>query len=413
MNEDHQIQTETQKGEYFEDEIELIDILRVIWKWKYLIIAGTIFCGVIAAIISLNMAKIYSIDVVLRPGILDIGDSEENVYIDTPQNIKALIDSEMFNNDILNYLNEIKMENIPKKLEFKVRIPKDSDTIKVEHETDNIKRGMFIQDRLIKLMLDTYSSKVKYFENEFDMKIKEKNNDISKIINDISKTKSDIASIKTTTKNKLKQNDNKISVLMKKKEAQNNQINNLKKRIVDIEKEIGRISKNADSLIEERNKFLSSAKNENNILSTLIYSNTIQQNISYMNSLRSTINDSNHQIYQEEVGVESTENAIKDLKNEKESLVKQTQYSVEIIETGIKDLENNKKYGLAEIKNLQFKRDSIQNVQATHPPQNKPNPIKPKKMLIVLLSLVAGLFLMLFLSFLLEYLSKYKGRMHQ
>jgi hypothetical protein len=33
---------------YPEDEIELMDYLLVIWKWKYLIIAGTLaigFCG--------------------------------------------------------------------------------------------------------------------------------------------------------------------------------------------------------------------------------------------------------------------------------------------------------------------------------------------------------------------------------
>jgi len=27
----------------FDDEIELIDYLRVIWKWKYVIVAGTLF----------------------------------------------------------------------------------------------------------------------------------------------------------------------------------------------------------------------------------------------------------------------------------------------------------------------------------------------------------------------------------
>lgn len=413
MNEDHQTKTESHRIEHYVDEIELVDIFMVIWKWKYLIIAVTIVSGLITAIISFNMTKIYSIDMVLIPGRLGVRETGGNVYIDTSQNIKALIESGAFNSGILSYLNDTKMDKVPKRLGFKVTIPKQSDTIKVKYETPNIKQGIVIQSHLIKLLLENYSKLVKYFKNEFDMKIEMKNSDITKIINNISKKKSDIASIKTTTKNKLKQNDNKISVLMKKKEAQNNQIKNLKKRIIDIETEIGRISKNADLLIEERNKFLSSAKNENNILSSVIYSNTIQQNIGYMNSLRSSINDANHQIYQEEVGVESTENNIKDLKNEKENLIKQTQYSVEIIGAEIKDLENNKKYALGEIKNLQFKQDSIQNVQILQPPQNNPNPIKPKIKRNVLLSLVAGLFLMLFFAFFLEYLSKHKSKMHQ
>ena len=37
---------------YPEDEVELMDYLLVIWKWKYLIIAGTLAFGVTTAIIS-------------------------------------------------------------------------------------------------------------------------------------------------------------------------------------------------------------------------------------------------------------------------------------------------------------------------------------------------------------------------
>ncbi|MCW9096174.1 MAG: Wzz/FepE/Etk N-terminal domain-containing protein, partial [Ignavibacteriaceae bacterium] len=68
MNEDHQTQTDLRRIDNLDDEIELIDILRVIWKWKYLILSGTIVCGLVTAIISLNMRKIYSIDMTLMPG---------------------------------------------------------------------------------------------------------------------------------------------------------------------------------------------------------------------------------------------------------------------------------------------------------------------------------------------------------
>ena len=56
--------------DYPEDEIELIDLLRVIWKWKYLIIGGAAGCAVAALVISLIMPKIYRIETVIRPGIL-------------------------------------------------------------------------------------------------------------------------------------------------------------------------------------------------------------------------------------------------------------------------------------------------------------------------------------------------------
>ncbi len=40
-----------------EDEIELMDYLLVIWKWKYLIIAGTFAFALTAAIISFVLWK--------------------------------------------------------------------------------------------------------------------------------------------------------------------------------------------------------------------------------------------------------------------------------------------------------------------------------------------------------------------
>ncbi|MGB2929055.1 MAG: Wzz/FepE/Etk N-terminal domain-containing protein, partial [Desulfobacterales bacterium] len=386
MNENHQVQPESHRIEHYEDEIELIDILRVLWKRKYLIIAGTIFFGLIAAIISFVMPKIYSIDMVLRPGILSVGEQGKNVYIDSPQNIKALIDSETFNNDILNYLNEIKMDKVPKEFDFKVTIPKQSDTIKVQYETADIKQGVVIQNRLSKLILDTYSMKVKYFKNEYDMKTELKNSNILKLTNNISKKKNDISSIKTDSKNKLNQIDNKTADLIAEKKARKDQIKNLNQRISDIEAETGRISKNTDLLIEERNKFLSSNKNENNILSSVIYSNTIQQNIGYLNSLRSTISTVNQQIYQEIMHIEGARNSIKDLENEKENLIKQTQYKVEKIESEIKDLEGEKKYMLEEIKNFQFKKDNIQNIQFLQPATSNLYPVKPKTILNVALA---------------------------
>jgi len=344
MIEDCQIKTEGHKVEYFEDEIELIDILRVIWKWKHLIIVGTVVCGLIAAIISFVMPKIYSVDMVLRPGILSFGEQGKNIYIDSPDNIKALIDSGTFNNDILNYLNEIKMENIPKKLKIKITIPKNSDTIKVEYETDDIKQGMVIQNRVRKLILDTYSMKVKYFKNECDMKL--------------NSLKSEVESIKKTIPS-YKRN-----------------VKNIEKRIDELTSESESIKNNTTNLIKERNKLLSNSPKENNVLSALLYSNTIQQNLELSNNYQNEINEYKLKKEEELQEIEKTENEIARKFNE--------------------------------IKNIQFKKENIQNIQFLQPATSSLFPIKPKILLNISLSLVAGLFLMLFLSFFLEYLGKFK-----
>lgn len=346
MNEEHDAQMETHKVDDYEDEIELIDILRAIWKWKYLILAGTVVCGLIAAIISFNMRKIYSIDMIMRPGILSVGEQGKNVYIDSPQNIKALIDSGTFNDNILNYLNKIKVRNIPKKLTFKVKIPVNSDTIKVEYETDDIKQGMIIQSQLGKLLLGNYMSMVTYFKNEYDMKLKS--------------LKSESEYIKATIQSK-KRN-----------------VKNLENRIDELNSESKLIKNNTNNLIRERNKLLAENPKEQNILPVLVYSNTIQQNLQLSNNYQNEINNYKQQKENELQNIEQSENDISNKFNE--------------------------------IKNLQFKKENIQNIQILQPPTKNPLLIRPKTKLYIILGLVVGFFLMIFLALLLEYIGKYKQR---
>ncbi len=84
---------------YPEDEIELMDYLLVIWKWKYIILAGTLAFGLLAAIISFiiwkQQPKMYRTNILLKPGILKIDETGKEVFIDTPENIKALIKSDL------------------------------------------------------------------------------------------------------------------------------------------------------------------------------------------------------------------------------------------------------------------------------------------------------------------------------
>jgi len=75
--------------------------------------------------------------------------------------------------------------------------------------------------------------------------------------------------------------------------------------------------------------------------------------------------------------------------------------------------QNNIKQLFEDIKDLQFKMQNIQNVQILQPPISSHFPIKPRKKRNVILAAVAGVFMMLFVAFFLEYLSKHKKREHQ
>ncbi|MHC4216529.1 MAG: Wzz/FepE/Etk N-terminal domain-containing protein [Planctomycetota bacterium] len=522
-----------------EDEIELIDLLRVIWRWKYLIIGGTFVFAIAAVIISLNMTKIYSVDTIIEPGILSIinegGDQDRRVYIDTPQNIKALIDVGSFEDQISTYLDkQSKNTESPKHIHFKTSIPKQSNALKITYETSKGEQGKKILNLLNNLLIKKYSQLIQYYQKDFDSKIQLKASKLSELTNQISKVKNEIATVEIDYDNKIlannsneaklanqilnvqndistievdygrriklnktkikkisykilkeknsisnlqsdtdaaiKQKSNKISSIKARQEAKRSQIKNLQNGIHDIQAEIGRVTKNTDFLVEERNRLLASETNGNNILSSVMYINTIQQNIGYLNDLKNRINNINHQIFQEMADVENLENQIRDLVVQKENLVKQTEFKVDnmksqiddlendikdldiqndslekeksfiianrkfqinnlesdvnklkvetenyikqrkyeiaILQSQIKDLESQTKYTSEEIQTLEYKKDNVQNIQILKSPMSSSGPIKPNMRRNVILATMFGLFMMVFLSFFFEYITK-------
>ena len=129
-------------------------------------------------------------------------------------------------------------------------------------------------------------------------------------------------------------------------------------------------------LIHQRNEIIQKKENGEKGLSALLYSNTIQQNLLLGNQYRNDIKENLYRIEEED---------IKD---------KQRRYRKQELFKNIRILE--------------FNKGSVQNIKILQPPTATAHPIKPKTKLNVILALVAGLFLMVFLSFFLEYLSKHK-----
>jgi len=332
--------------DYPEDEIELIDLLRVIWKWKYLIIGGTLVCALAAMVISSIMPKIYRIETIIRPGILSFGEDGESVYIDTPENIKALIETGAFSKKILDDLDESNTPDIPGELHFKVTFPASSSTLKINFDTAHTEQGIAILKLLGKFLMEEYRNLVGYFQNEIDR--------------DINIEKAGIQKISTMNR------------------SHETNIENITKRIQELETEIVFINKNSTHLNNERNKLLSKGKDENNILSVILYSNTIQQNLQLASGYK---------------------NEIKNLKLTTETELQK-----------ISELENEFQKRLAEVENLKIKKSNIQNIQIIQKPYSSKYPVKPKKMLYAILAVFVGIFAMIFFAFLLEYISRNKER---
>ena len=325
-----------------DDEIELIDIFRIIWKWKYLIVGGIVACATAVFILNSMLPKIYQIETLIRPGILSLSEEGKRVYIDTPGNIKSLIESGIYNDRIINTLPNSNGERIPSDLNFKVTMFTNSSALKISYQTPKVDQGNEILDLLVKYLIEDYSDNVKFFQNEIDK-------DITIARSEIKKTRSIIKS-------------NEII------------INNIEKRIHELKTRKVFVSENTASLNEERNSLIIKDMSENNILTAILFSNTIQQNLQLEYD------------YEKE---------IKNIKLEKES-------ELQIMS----QLESVIQRQVAEIENLELKKNNIQNIRMLRKPYSSPHPVKPRKMFNVILSIFSGLIAMIFLSIFLEYLSK-------
>jgi capsular polysaccharide biosynthesis protein len=134
--------------------------------------------------------------------------------------------------------------------------------------------------------------------------------------------------------------------------------------------EIKKIDHNRVILTNNRDKLINS-KSQNDILAGFLYITTSQQNVDLRNKISNQILDYNSELEKER----------------RDS--KRIQIIIDILSR--------------EIENLKQKRDKINNIQVVQPPKSSPYPIKSRAKRNVLLASTVGLFLMLILSFFLEY----------
>ena len=101
-------------------------------------------------------------------------------------------------------------------------------------------------------------------------------------------------------------------------------------------------------------------------------------------------------------------NTLRTTTNSIKSGINNAKLEIENAKNNIKDLERQKGLSQEKIANIEFKKNTIQNIQILQAPKSSLSPVKPKKKLNVLLAGVIGLFLTVFLTFFIEYISRHK-----
>ena len=322
----------------YEDEINLIDYLKVLWKWKWLIIAGTLICVVATAVISSQMPKIYEVSTVIEPGIIGVDNSGNYTYMNS-KNISGKINEGAYNKSIKKLLNI----NLSKtNLEFKADVGKFTNQIKISAECKekDINLGLKAFKQMIAIISDDGEKVVEQKRDDYDKQIAAKKNQISKIeiqerknINEqVLLKRNEISKIETQERKDidkqilLKQNeirkteiqwgrdtDKQVTLKLNNIERKRNQIKLqqeileiAKQRIKELELEAKKNKDNTEKIVKQREILLKDNRAKD-ALFLLLYATTIQQNEAY--SIRLS-----NQIYNLRANVQAKEASIEELK---------------------------------------------------------------------------------------------------
>ena len=370
---------------YQEDEINLIDYLSVLYKWKWMIILVTFVCMVAAGALSFMMPKIHEISMSIEPGVIEIKENGDPIYLDSTANIKAKIENRTYNSRILKKLDIDPRET---QLNFKVTNPKNTNIIKIssEWEQNKIATGTKVLKQLVGELSYDYDKIIQAKKEDIEKQIETKQNEITKI--------------ETQRKDLDKQ------ILLKLSDIQGNKnqiklqeaiLKNIRERITELIEEVKQIKNNTEGLIQQKNRVLEDRSSGDDI-SLLLYFTTVQQNVAYFNQLNNQLNGLKSKEEKTETEIEKLKKDINDINTGIERLKIQ---KIEGLQAKINDINTG-------IERLNIKKSYIENIKLISEPEASIFPVKPKKKLNVALAGVVGFMLAIFMAFFVEYIQKSK-----
>ena len=409
MNEDIQTDLNGRQVNHDENEVELMDYLMVTWKWRNLIFAGTLAFALVAAImsfvISKNQPEIYRSKIVLQPGVSTIDSNGNKVYIDSAENIKALIEHDL-KYRVLDHIKSSNNTNLSTSLDFQVEIPKGSNTINVSLVSALAEEDTTKLNYLIKTLLTEFANKVKYIQKGIDEEIKLKKVEQANL-------KTEEIKIKLEYEKVLKMKKDDLVDIKLEEQRFKKDINDISVRLSELEQKVKFINDSNELLIKQRNIMIKNSS-QNATLPAILSSNTIQQNLAIENSYHSQIQryhllkgDAESNLIKAPKKIAFALREIKELEKRKNNIQAISIYQPDLYKTQRKVEEI-----VWEIEDLEKEKQNIQSIQVLQSPVTTKLSKNNKTKRNIAISSVVALFVMLFLAFFLEYLYKYKSKLN-
>ena len=375
-----QQQNSAQDNYYPDDEIELIDLLRVLWKWKWMILMGTLLCALVAFIYGFThpAVKMYKVSTFVE--------IDPNVTY-SPDKIKSSIELGIFNAQILKDLSSSSAAPKIEPLAFEISIPKGLNILHIVYKTPDPDVGKAVSGSLVKQIEGVYKERIEQVRSEIDDIVKTKERDIKDIEDHImlteKKNKKDIM----VKKNRIKSSAVKL-------EALKEEIIRIENTMVYVKKAFQQAESNAEKLAAKIEAALVDSQNSTDHANIDVQVSAIQQLVNHPITLRNQIDFLAREKEKFLAEILSEENMIEELKAE-----------IELMKIEHNSIKKRKIVKLkSEIESLKRNQDHITATLLKQNPTASPLPIKSKAKRNMLLAGVLGLFFFVFLAFFIEYI---------
>ena len=330
----------------YENKIELMNYLNVLWKRKWFIIIATFLIIAATALISFLLPPKWEVDAIISPSKFfyktEGGQLQELQFV-TPSFIAGLINQAAYTNIIATKLS-LDIKDIPK---LNAEILQNTNLVEVSTKEKDVEKAKLILQSLLNHLKEIFDWYADRKIREIDSQIKSK--EIEKSI----------------LEGEIKASKNKLNIIKQRKQEIEKEMSDFRGRIKELEKE---------------RRLILNKKNQNECegLVMLLYSNEIQQS------------SMNHNILIEFFGNKNIEEEIINLE-------------IKYNERLIYQKEN-------EITDLNARKMDIHHAQITKEPTSSISPVSPKKLLNILIAFPLGFIIFTMLAFFFEYIEKQKSK---
>ncbi|MEH0019103.1 MAG: Wzz/FepE/Etk N-terminal domain-containing protein [Desulfobacter sp.] len=374
------------------NEIAFYDILQVIWKRKWFVL-GVVVVSMTSMAVYLSFQKsYYKISTIIEPVVLRQDRGGNDVYIDSPATIQNVIESGVLNIGIVEKFGEANVKK--EELKFKVRVMKPTARIVVSMVHSSSVRAGKIMDWLVMSLND-------YYQNDAD---RLKANEVKRI---------------ESLKNKLTLNQANQKGLSKKHRLTVDRLNIERDLAVSDIKRYEASIKVLDSRTQDTKNKLRMLRRQHGSAS-VAQGNEKSTDAMRLNSLVPGLQaDKNNFVGFRIDFLERALFALEEQKASKRSLILKNEIDIRKLENRItenildfKDRERVLLFQEEDLKtkiekakqNVIFQSEGSDWIYISDDPQASSTPVKPKRMVLMFLAFVSGVFLSIPCIYFLEHI---------